>query len=84
MKRELGALRYGAKDDEHPDCWVECGSDAGPLYTLSVFHSGSGVFTEYSDADMSEEVATKSFKDLDETAALALWQALLDGRLDQI
>lgn len=47
---------FAAKDSEHPDSWIECGSSNGPLYVISIFSSGYALYTKYSDADVSDEI----------------------------
>jgi len=70
-------------DPEHPDTWLECGSDEGPLASLSVFGSGKGILTVYTDADMTDELSSEEYADLSEATALHLWQRLMDGDTGQ-
>ncbi len=81
MRRALGALFDGTADAEHPDTWIECGSESGPLYCISVYASGYAIFTKYSDADMTAELDKKTIQPVDTEAALALWRNLVAGRL---
>ena len=82
LRAVLEELFESAPDDEHPDCWIECGTDDGPLYSLAVFQDGSALYTKYSDVDMSETLEELELAAPDVDAALALWQRLIDGRLD--
>jgi len=84
MEATLQELFVSPRDNEHPDCWLECGSENGPLYTLSVFQSGHMIFHKYSDADMSEELISKTIEVPDADSSLRLWQALIDGRFNEI
>jgi len=55
LKIALNEL-FSINNLEHPDAWIECGSDDGPLETLSMYGSGYAHYTKYSDADMSDEL----------------------------
>ncbi|KQZ30489.1 hypothetical protein [Duganella sp. Root1480D1] len=67
-------------DADHPDSWIECGSESGPLCCISIFSNGYALYTKYSDADMSEVLETKRLSPIDRDAALALWSNLIQGR----
>jgi hypothetical protein len=82
MRSALQELFGSPRDDEHPDSWLECGSTDGPLYTMSIFQSGYGIFVKYSDADMSEELISKTVDAPDAEAAFRLWQAVISGRFE--
>ena len=69
------------RDDEHPDAWLSCGSDGGPLHTISIFSGGYAIYTKYSDADMTDELAEIEIPDIDQTSGLALWKALIAGKV---
>jgi hypothetical protein len=66
-----------AKDEEHPDTWIECGTEKGPLHTFSVSHSGYGTYARYSDVDMSQEVEHAEYGVLDLQQALKAWHTLI-------
>ncbi|ODC02831.1 hypothetical protein BFW38_03960 [Terasakiispira papahanaumokuakeensis] len=70
---------FASKDEEHPDSWVECGSEQGPLYSLTFFYSGRGIYTQYSDADMTEELENREIKVSGPAEALQLWEYLISG-----
>lgn len=76
LKNALKEL-FESRDDEHPDAWIECGSNDGPLYTLSIFSSGYGLYTKYSDVDMTEELETKRIEMVTEETGFVLWKKLL-------
>lgn len=75
------ALRqlFADPDSEHPDTWINCGSDDGPLYNLSVYSSGYATYTKYADVDMCDELESSRIHDLDVDTALALWENLIAG-----
>ncbi|XQE65155.1 hypothetical protein ACOAPY_10620 [Pseudomonas sp. P3C3] len=75
---------FSSKDDEHPDCWIECGTQAGELHTLSVFSSGYAIFTRYSDFDMSEEIESRKLPAKDISSAQVLWTALINARYGEL
>ena len=77
LRGALTELFSSAPDDEHPDCWIECGNAAGPLVTVSFFQSGKGYYTKYSDPDMTEELETKELKVSSVDAALEIWQKVI-------
>jgi hypothetical protein len=77
MQNVLTELFSSKRDDEHPDCWLQCGSQEGPLYSINVFQSGFAIYTKYSDVDMSEELESREIKAPDVNAALRLWEALI-------
>ena len=79
MRSALEELFTNA-DDDHPDTWIECGSESGPLYCLSIFSSGYAIYTKYSDADMTEELEKKEISQVDVDAALNLWSNLVEGK----
>jgi len=82
MRCALQELFGSQRDDEHPDSWLECGSTGGPLYTMSIFQPGYGIFVKYSDADMSEELVSRTVDAPDAEAALRLWKAVIGGRFE--
>lgn len=79
MKAALEEL-FSHADSDHPDTWIECGSESGPLYSISIFSSGYALFTKYSDADMTEELETKKISPVDIDTSLALWVNLIEGK----
>ena len=83
LKKALEEL-FSSKDVEHPDASVRCGTDDGPLYSISVFFRQYALYTQYSDVDMSEEVESRKIENVDAAAALSLWLNLIAGRLDQV
>ena len=62
---------------EHPDCWLEKGSDDGPMDVLSIYSSGYAIHTQYTDADMIDENFSKRIDGIDATKALKLWKELI-------
>lgn len=83
LKDALSEL-FGSRDEEHPDAWIECGSQDGPLYCLSIYSSGYALFTKYSDVDMTEELENKKIENVNENTAYELWKFLIDGEIDKI
>lgn len=75
MRRALDEL-FSSADDEHPDTWIERGSQNGPLYCISVYARGYAVSKKYSDADMTEELESEVIADVDVDIALNLWRKL--------
>jgi len=76
--REALEELFGSDDPEHPDSWIECGSEDAPLHSFSFFPSGRGIYTKYSDADMTEELESKEFKASNPTEALGFWMDLIN------
>lgn len=83
LKEALNEL-FGADDNEHPDAWLECGSENGPLYVTSIFSSGHAIFTKYSDADMGEELQKTRIDNINHESGLRLWQNLIAGKSEVI
>jgi len=81
-----GALEelFASQNEEHPDCWVECGRDQGPVHSLTVFYSGRGIYTKYSDADMTEELETHEIKVSGPAEALQFWEHLINGQYEKL
>ena len=75
---------FESHNDEHPDAWVECGSENGPLCSISIYSSGYAVFTKYSDADMSEELENRRIENVTQDVAFKLWKSLISSRLNEI
>jgi len=75
---------FNSKDDEHPDAWIECGTEDGPLYSLSIFSSGYALFTKYSDSDMTEELINKKIENIDKDKAFQLWKDLINENYEKI
>lgn len=69
---------FQSNDNEHPDAWIECGSENGPLFSISVFVSGYAIYTKYSDVDMSEELESRKIENVTEETAFQLWKELID------
>ncbi|MFZ6781224.1 hypothetical protein ACO0LD_30685 [Undibacterium sp. Ji83W] len=84
LKEVLNELFAADKDDEHPDAWLECGSETGPLYVVSIFSSGCAVFTKYSDADMGEELQKTKMDDINLESGLRLWTNLIEENHEEI
>ena len=83
LKATLKKL-FQSNDNEHPDAWVECGSENGPLLSVSVFSSGYVLYTKYSDADMSEELENRKIENVTEEAAFKIWKNAIDGNVAEI
>lgn len=83
LKQSIVEL-FESNNDEHPDACVECGSENGPLCTVSIFSSGYALFTKYSDADMSEELENKRIDNVTQDLALELWNKLISCKLNEI
>jgi hypothetical protein len=75
---------FSSEDEEHPDCWIECGTQAGPLHSYSFFSSGRGVYTKYSDVDMDEELESKECVVNDPETALWQWEHLIIGEFEKL
>jgi hypothetical protein len=75
---------FASQDEAHPDCWIACGSTGLPLHTLSLFSSGLGHDTKYSDAAMNEGLISKEVAAKHPAAALVLWERLIDARFEEI
>ncbi len=71
---------FSSRNSEHPDAWLECGVEGGPLESLSIFSSGYAIHTKFSDADMSEELSSRRIEGVTEKSALGLWQELLSRK----
>jgi len=82
--KEALAELFTSNDEEHPDAWVECGSRAGPLDTISVYSSGYAILGQYAAVDMLRELESRKIQNLDKDSALELWTKLIQGRLDEI
>lgn len=80
LRRCLDEL-FSSRDDEHPDAWVHCGTDDGPLRTISIFSSGYALYTKYSDPDMNEEIDSRRIDNVDAVTGLVLWLDLIAGRI---
>ncbi|MCG6202748.1 hypothetical protein [Psychromonas antarctica] len=83
LKQSIAEL-FESNNDEHPDAWVECGSENGPLCSVSIYSSGYALFTKYSDADMSEELENRRVENVTQDVGLQLWKNLISGRLNKI
>ncbi len=83
LKQSIVEL-FESQNGEHPDAWVECGSENGPLCSVSIYSSGYALFTKYSDVDMSEELENRRVDNVTQDVALQLWKNLIIGRLSEI
>lgn len=83
MRQALEEL-FSSNDEEHPDCWIECGSQNGPLHSLAFYSSGRGVYTKYSDVDMSAELDKKVQVAPNIDIALRLWEHLINERYEEL
>jgi hypothetical protein len=79
MEETLQDLFTAEIDNEHPDCWIECGTQTGELHSLIVFQSGYAIYTQYSDFDMSEEIQSRELRPIDFNSALELWSKLIEN-----
>ena len=80
LESSLVELFGSALDDEHPDSWIECGSNRGALHTLNIFQSGRAIYTRYCDADMSGEEERRELRVRGVADAMRLWNAVIEGR----
>jgi hypothetical protein len=80
LRSTLDELFQSPLDEEHPDSWLECGSEEGELHTLSIFQSGRAIYTRYSDADMTDELEVREVRAETVEEGLRLWNALAEGR----
>lgn len=69
---------FATSDLEHPDAWIECGSENGPLHTLAVSSGGALRYTKHSDADMTEELETATQAGVTEDQAFHAWLQLMN------
>jgi len=90
LKEELEYF-FRHSDAEHPDAWVSCGTDEGPLYTLTIFRArrtwyGRQIcdveFTKYDDQDMNTELDRKSLGTLTKAATLNLWTVFISDLVE--
>ena len=81
-----GALEelFSSQDEEHPDSWIECGSQHGYLYSLAFFRSGRGIYAKYSDVDMTEELETKEIRASGPVEALQYWEILISEQYEKL
>jgi len=82
--REALAELFSSFDKEHPDSWIECGSQNGPLYSLSFVSSGRGRYTKYSDVDMTDELEVKDLNASSPEEALELWQRFIQEQYENL
>jgi hypothetical protein len=80
LESALMDLFGSSSDDEHPNSWIECGSEGGSLHTLSIFQSGKAIYARYSDADMSTEEEHRELTVRSVPDAMFAWNALIEGR----
>jgi len=78
MRSALEEL-FSSADGDHPDAWIECGTEGGPLYCISICASGYAIYKKYSDVDMTAELETKEIANVDIRLALDLWRNLAFG-----
>lgn len=83
LKNALSEL-FKSNDDEHPNSWIECGSEDSFLYSLDIYSSGFALYTKYSDVDMSDELEYKRIDNVNEEIAFNLWQHLIAGNFEKI
>lgn len=83
LKHTLDQL-FNTKDDEHPNAWVECGTEKGPLYSMDIYSGGFAVYTIYNNADMEEELKNKKIENVDIEKGFDLWKTLIDGNIDKL
>ncbi|PXX33714.1 hypothetical protein [Undibacterium pigrum] len=84
LKKALSELFDSPEDDEHPDAWLTCGSENGPLYTVNIFSSGYAIFTVYDDADMRTELQRKEISNINHESGLLLWENLIKENYEGI
>ena len=73
MRSALEEL-FSSADGDHPDAWIECGTEGGPLYCISICASGYAIYKKYSDVDMTAELEPKEIANVDIRVALDLWR----------
>ena len=79
---ELGQLDSKSPVEEDT-IWLHCGTQAGPIYVLSVNRDGTtslSVFVNQDADDPIEELTKKITLEM----ALALWKLLADDKPDQV
>ncbi|HEX8651566.1 MAG TPA: hypothetical protein VF708_12060 [Pyrinomonadaceae bacterium] len=69
---------------EHPNTWLRYGFDEGPEYVLDVYRDRSVIFAKYADQDDADPLWEYRMNDVSREKALALWQHLIEGKLDDL
>ena len=75
------ALLFEAKDNEHPNAWITCGSEKGKLYTLDIYSDGFALYTVYNNVDMEEELEYRRIENVTSAVAFDLWKNLINDKL---
>lgn|SRR5262249_10816967 len=83
LKQALADV-FSSEDDEHPDCWIECGSEFKPLHVLSFLSNGRGSYVKYADMDMREELEVRDIVVDNVEEALRTWELLINEHYEQL
>jgi len=75
-----------SEDDlaEHPNAWLDSGVEDGEVEILDLYRGGRLEFVRYADGEMTEELFKASLTNVTVPQAVALWQALRDGRVEEV
>jgi hypothetical protein len=70
---------------EHPNALLRYGFDAGPMYVLNVYRSGTVYFSQWADPDYESELEPELERiNVSEREAHRLWELLSAGKMDEI
>jgi hypothetical protein len=83
LKNTLSKL-FDTKDNEHPNAWIECGTEKGPLYSLDIYSGGYAIYTVFNNVDMEEELENKKIDNINTESGFNLWNKLINGKIDEI
>jgi hypothetical protein len=83
LRRDIPSLLEGDLE-EHPNAWIEAGSDGGPLVVLDLYRGVRFEYIVYADSDMNAEIFRGNLHGVSIAQAVALWAALRDGRIEEI
>jgi len=74
-------FRYS--DAEHPDAWVDCGTDDGPFYILTIFRARrtwngrqfcDAIFQKYDNQDMNKVIEERELGTFSKRDVVDLWK----------
>lgn len=70
---------------EHPNAYLRCGFDDGPMYVLNVYRSGTVYFSQWLDADYESELEPERERtNVSEGEARRLWELLAAGEIGDV
>jgi hypothetical protein len=82
--RQVADELIKAKDAEHPNACLRCGTDEGPMFVIDAYAGGTVILTKYPDQDSGDPLDETKLINISAQRLFELWLLLASGSLEKI